>query len=110
MFASFVIRWFLLPVLLLSVADLTGIAGTAPPPNLIAPIQQLYDAVQEAMKAGVATPFVRRFGIIAPAIDQAFDLPGNPADRGRHALGLIVIGKQSWVAGSVPLLHPSLRT
>ena len=28
------------------------------------------------MKAGVATPFVRRFGIIAPAIDQAFDLPG----------------------------------
>jgi phospholipid transport system substrate-binding protein len=42
---------------------------------MAAPIQQLYDAVQDAMKAGAATPFVRRFGIIAPAIDQAFDLP-----------------------------------
>jgi phospholipid transport system substrate-binding protein len=47
----------------------------APTPEVAAPIQQLYGALQEAMKAGAATPFAQRFGIIAPAIDRAFDLP-----------------------------------
>jgi phospholipid transport system substrate-binding protein len=71
---SFVIRGFLLPVLLLPVVSLSGLARAAPSPDIVAPIQQLYNAVQDVMKAGVATPFLRRFGIIAPAIDQAFDL------------------------------------
>ena len=103
MFGNFFTRRFLLLVLLLFVA--VRIAGTAPPPDLVAPIQQLYDAVQDAMKAGVATLFVRRFGIIAPAIDQAFDLPGILQIAVGTRWASLSSENESWVAGSVPLLH-----
>jgi phospholipid transport system substrate-binding protein len=42
---------------------------------VIAPIQQLVDTLLKVMKAGVATPFTQRFNILAPVVDQTFDLP-----------------------------------
>jgi phospholipid transport system substrate-binding protein len=39
-----------------------------------APVQQLGDALVRAMRAGPGTPFTQRFAIVAPAVDQAFDL------------------------------------
>ena len=39
-----------------------------------APIQQLNDELLRVMKAGPATPFQQRFGMLAPVIDRVFDL------------------------------------
>lgn len=38
------------------------------------PVKALGDALIRAMRAGTGTPFAQRYAIIAPAIDQAFDL------------------------------------
>jgi phospholipid transport system substrate-binding protein len=40
----------------------------------IAPIRQLFAALLRVMKAGRATPFATRFDILAPVVDQTFDL------------------------------------
>jgi phospholipid transport system substrate-binding protein len=40
----------------------------------VAPIHQLTDGLVRVMKAGRATPFSRRFDMLAPVIDQTFDL------------------------------------
>jgi phospholipid transport system substrate-binding protein len=40
----------------------------------VAPINQLVEGLRRAMKAGQATPFAQRFDILAPVIDQTFDL------------------------------------
>jgi phospholipid transport system substrate-binding protein len=40
-----------------------------------APIANLNDALLTAIKLGASTPFSQRFGVIAPAVDTAFDLP-----------------------------------
>lgn len=40
-----------------------------------APIAVLDNALLNAMKAGKATPFPKRFNMLAPAIEQALDLP-----------------------------------
>jgi phospholipid transport system substrate-binding protein len=50
-------------------------AGTAPPGEAIATIQQFNAALLAAMKAGGGTDFSRRFEMLAPAVDRAFDLP-----------------------------------
>jgi phospholipid transport system substrate-binding protein len=42
--------------------------------TVIAPIQQLVDSLLKVMKAGAATPFSQRYNILAPVIDQTFDL------------------------------------
>lgn len=42
---------------------------------VIAPVQQLIGGLLQVMKAGVATPFTRRFDMLAPIIDHTFDLP-----------------------------------
>jgi phospholipid transport system substrate-binding protein len=47
-------------------------ARTDPAP--IAPIQQLTDGLLRVMKAGSGTPFKQRFDMLAPVIDQVFDL------------------------------------
>ncbi len=44
-------------------------------PAVIAPIQQLYDALLAVMKAGSMTPFTKRYDQLAPTIDAVFDLP-----------------------------------
>ncbi len=57
-----------------------GIAFAAPAraadPAAAAPIEALNKAVLASMKAGIASPFLKRFNLLAPAVDQAFDLPG----------------------------------
>lgn len=40
----------------------------------VAPIHQLIDGLVRVMKAGRATPFSQRFDMLAPVIDQTFDL------------------------------------
>lgn len=40
----------------------------------VAPIHQLTDGLVRVMKAGRATPFSQRFDVLAPVIDQTFDL------------------------------------
>jgi phospholipid transport system substrate-binding protein len=63
-------------VLAASVALLLGAAparsGTEE--AAVAPIQKLVDALVEIMKLGPTTPFQQRHDILAPVIDQTFDL------------------------------------
>jgi len=40
----------------------------------VAPVHQLTDGLVRIMKAGRATPFAQRFDMLAPVIDQTFDL------------------------------------
>jgi phospholipid transport system substrate-binding protein len=40
----------------------------------VAPIQQLIGGLVQVMKAGPATPFQKRFAMLAPVIDRTFDL------------------------------------
>jgi phospholipid transport system substrate-binding protein len=40
----------------------------------IAPVRQLIDGLVRVMKAGRTTPFSQRFDMLAPVIDQTFDL------------------------------------
>lgn len=42
---------------------------------VLAPVNQLIDGLLRVMKAGRNTPFPQRFSILAPVIDQTFDLP-----------------------------------
>lgn len=66
---------------LLAIAAVTPLArpahAAAPPADTgaTATIRQLNDALLEAMKAGGLTGFDRRFQVMAPAVDKAFDLP-----------------------------------
>ena len=56
------------------------IAGTTTPAfavddaSVIAPIQQLVAGLLDIMKAGPGAPFTQRFAMLAPVIDQTFDL------------------------------------
>lgn len=55
-------------------------SGVAVPPHAhadstaVAPIHQLTDGLVRVMKAGRTTPFSQRFDMLAPVIDQTFDL------------------------------------
>lgn len=58
-----------------------GGAGAAAPPSAapmatspVQPIDDLYTALQAAMRAGRATPFPARFDTLAPVIERVFDL------------------------------------
>ena len=65
-----------------SILAMTGavFACVAVPPHAhadsaaVAPIHQLIDGLVRVMKAGRATPFSQRFDMLAPVIDQTFDL------------------------------------
>jgi phospholipid transport system substrate-binding protein len=41
---------------------------------LAQPLQALYAALEAVMRAGHTTPFPQRFGVLAPVVDQVFDL------------------------------------
>jgi phospholipid transport system substrate-binding protein len=43
--------------------------------GVVQPIQTLVDGLLRVMKAGHGTPFTDRFDMLAPVIDQTFDLP-----------------------------------
>jgi phospholipid transport system substrate-binding protein len=55
-------------------ADAALPARAADDQAIIAPIQQLVDALLQVMKAGTGTPFSERFDMLAPVIDRTFDL------------------------------------
>jgi phospholipid transport system substrate-binding protein len=54
-------------------ASAWSIAAKAEDPVLV-PAHQLIDGLLRIMKAGSATPFSKRFDMLAPVIDQTFDL------------------------------------
>jgi phospholipid transport system substrate-binding protein len=49
----------------------SAVAGDGP----TAPVAVLNAALLRVMKAGTGTPFTERYAILAPAVDQTFDLP-----------------------------------
>jgi phospholipid transport system substrate-binding protein len=49
-------------------------AMAADPSGPTAPIEQLDTALLAAMKAGQNTPFAQRYAMLAPAVEQAYDL------------------------------------
>jgi phospholipid transport system substrate-binding protein len=49
-------------------------ASAAGSSEAIAPIERLNAALLKAMKAGRNTPFTERYNMLAPAVEQAFDL------------------------------------
>jgi phospholipid transport system substrate-binding protein len=49
-------------------------ARAADDTGVIAPIQRLVDGLLQVMKAGTGTPFSKRFDMLAPVVDQTFDL------------------------------------
>jgi phospholipid transport system substrate-binding protein len=49
-------------------------ARAADDDSVIGPIQHLVDGLLQVMKAGAATPFSQRFGMLAPLIDRTFNL------------------------------------
>ena len=42
--------------------------------SALAPVNKLVDGLLQVMKAGQSTPFPQRFNVLAPVIDQTFDL------------------------------------
>jgi phospholipid transport system substrate-binding protein len=67
-------RW-LLGMMAISVMPMSRSAFAGPAPtDAIATIQHFNTALLSAMKAGGQTTFDRRFQMLAPAVDQAFDL------------------------------------
>jgi phospholipid transport system substrate-binding protein len=67
--------------LLIALLSIGAIAGSqtgaqAADPAAAAPITALNQAIMAAMKAGQATPFIQRYNLLLPAVEQAFDLPG----------------------------------
>ena len=64
----------------LMVAATTVCIGAAPALTLnnqsvTAPIKKLANGLLQVMKAGTGTPFNERFNMLAPVVDQTFDLP-----------------------------------
>jgi phospholipid transport system substrate-binding protein len=64
----------LLLVAMLGVGGSTASGRAHADPAAVVPIQQLCDSLLTVMKAASATPFEQRFSMLAPVIDQAFNL------------------------------------
>jgi len=62
--------------LLLGALATLQLARAADDSSITAPIAKLNEALLTIMKAGRSTPFTQRMKMLAPAIEQAFDLPG----------------------------------
>src|SRR5689334_14296773 len=60
---------------LLASAGPAGFAAAQALPPAAAPIRALDNGLLAVMKAGEATPFSRRFDMLAPVVDRVFDLP-----------------------------------
>jgi phospholipid transport system substrate-binding protein len=60
---------------LFTAVTLLGAAGArAAETGLSRPLEDLYDALEAAMRAGARVPFPQRFDALAPVIDRVFDL------------------------------------
>jgi phospholipid transport system substrate-binding protein len=66
------------------------------------PVEQLNAALLTAMKTGSGTPFTQRFAMLAPVVDQTFDLPQVL----RNSVGL---GWSSLPAGQQAALQKAFR-
>lgn len=60
---------------LLAAACFAALPAQAADPAAAGPIDALNKAIVAAMKAGTATPFPKRYALLAPAVDGAFDFP-----------------------------------
>jgi len=58
----------------LAVVSSAPVGQAADASDAIRPIQQLDAALLAAMRAGQSTPFTQRYALLAPAVQQAFDL------------------------------------
>lgn len=67
-------RRTLLGAALLAVGGMPRPAGAADAAVVVAPIQQLCDALLAAMREGQGVPFEQRFNQLAPAVEKALDL------------------------------------
>ncbi|HVC59089.1 MAG TPA: ABC transporter substrate-binding protein [Acetobacteraceae bacterium] len=67
-------RRTLLGMTLLAAASLPLPARALDASAVVAPIRQLCGGLLAVMHAGQATPFARRFDLLAPAVENAFDL------------------------------------
>jgi phospholipid transport system substrate-binding protein len=68
-------RRSMLALMMLAASSLVRPALADTAPDATGTINQLNVALLAAMKAGGRTDFSRRFEMLAPAVDQAFDLP-----------------------------------
>jgi phospholipid transport system substrate-binding protein len=68
-------RRLLLGLMMLAASPVLRPALADTAPDATGTINQLNAALLAAMKAGARTDFSRRFEMLAPAVDQAFDLP-----------------------------------
>ncbi len=66
-------RW--LQTALASSGTMLLLPGASADPAAVEPIRELSDNLINVMRAGRSTPFERRFQLLAPAVDRAFDLP-----------------------------------
>jgi phospholipid transport system substrate-binding protein len=67
-------RRTLLGATLLAIGGLPRPAGAVDASAVLAPIQQLCDALMAVMRAGKTVPFEQRFTQLAPAVERALDL------------------------------------
>jgi phospholipid transport system substrate-binding protein len=67
-------RTFLLLALGAAAVPALGIGRAAAAPEVIGPVEQLHAGLMTIMKAGRTAPFRRRYEMIAPVVDQSFDL------------------------------------
>jgi phospholipid transport system substrate-binding protein len=67
-------RRALLRLAVVSTIAALGLPAGAIASAMTAPVEQLYAALPQVMKAGKATPFPQRYDFLAPVIDRIFDL------------------------------------
>jgi phospholipid transport system substrate-binding protein len=73
MYSSLLRRRCVLAIALSLSASAWSVTAKAEDPVLV-PAHQLIDGLLQIMKAGSTTPFSKRFDMLAPVIDQTFDL------------------------------------
>jgi phospholipid transport system substrate-binding protein len=57
-----------------AIAAVRPVAGRAADADPVAPVSELYHALEASMRAGHGTPFRQRFQQLAPVVDRVFDL------------------------------------
>jgi phospholipid transport system substrate-binding protein len=69
-------RRTLLRLAVLSIIAASGLSRPGAASVVTSPIEQFYAALLQVMRAGKRAPFRQRYDVLAPVIDQTFDLEG----------------------------------
>jgi hypothetical protein len=69
-------RRTLLRLAVLSIIAASGLSRPGAASVVTSPIEQFYAALLQVMRAGKMAPFRQRYDVLAPVIDQTFDLEG----------------------------------